>query len=461
MTLRTLVTFWNLHRIPILMLLLSLGFYAAFAYDLERTDSLKLLSLFGTLFFLCYKLIQFEKWNFRFLLAAGILFRLVFLVALPNLSQDFYRFLWDGALLADGINPYLLTPDQWMEQGGPPIANAGEIHQGMGSLSARNYSNYPPVNQYFFRLGHFLGGGTIPGGLIGMRLLILLSDLGILYFGRKLLRYLNKAPHLIFWFFLNPLVIIELTGNLHFEGVMLFFFVLAMYLTIRFGWWAGALPFAAAIGVKLMPLMLLPLIVPLLGLRRALGFFLLTAIGLLLLWYPLYFDGFIPNYMQTLRLWFSNFEFNAGIYNLAERIAVWQDARPWEFIGDYGDYVPWITAGTALLISLHPRMRRAGSWFTGALAVVAVYYLVSAVVHPWYLIFPLLISLFTRLRFMLVWSALVALSYTAYREAGVEEHPAWLLIEYISVFGVMIYEILKYRKDYFAFLKISGSKSAA
>ena len=35
---RSLLTFWNLHRIPLLMVLLSMGFYAAFAYDLVRSD---------------------------------------------------------------------------------------------------------------------------------------------------------------------------------------------------------------------------------------------------------------------------------------------------------------------------------------------------------------------------------------------------------------------------------------
>lgn len=459
MTTRALVTFWNLHRIPILMLLLSMGFYAAFAYDLQRPDSVKLLGLYGALFFLCYKLIQFEKWNFRLLVAAGVLFRLVFLLAIPNLSQDFYRFLWDGSLMAEGINPYLLTPDQWMGQASIPVPGAAILHEGMGGLSARNFSNYPPVNQYFFGLARWLGGESITGAVVGLRLLVLLADVGILYFGRRMLRHLNKAPHLIFWYFLNPLVIIELTGNLHFEGVMLFFFILAVFLTIRYGWAWGAVPYALSIGVKLMPLMLLPLILPLLGLRRAAGFYLLTAAALAALCYPLYFPEFPDHYLQTLRLWFSNFEFNAGIYNLAEYIAVTRGERPWEFIEAYGSYVPWVTAATALLVCLHPKMREGRSWFTGALAVVTVYYLASAVVHPWYLTFPLLLSLFTRMRYMILWSALVFLSYAAYSGPAVSESTVLLLIEYIAVIGFLIYEIVKYRREFVSFLNFSATKT--
>ncbi|MGB5270553.1 MAG: mannosyltransferase, partial [Eudoraea sp.] len=214
-------SYWNLHKFTILMVLASLLFYTSFAYDLVRTDFIKLISLFFALFFLCYKLIQFEKWNFNFLLISGILFRLIFLLVEPNLSQDFYRFIWDGELVLSGINPYLQTPDTIMENGGILLANAQELHSGMGSLSARHFSNYPPLNQLLFAISAFLGGKSIMGSLIAMRSIIILADIGIYYFGKKLLRYLNRSPYLIFWYFLNPLVIIELTGNLHFEGVML------------------------------------------------------------------------------------------------------------------------------------------------------------------------------------------------------------------------------------------------
>lgn len=457
---RSLLTFWNLHRIPLLMLLLSMGLYAAFAYDLVRSDSVKLLTLVAGLFFLCYKLIQFEKWNYRFLVAAGILFRLVFLMAEPNLSPDYFRFLWDGSLMMRGVNPYLYTPDQWMEGAGPAFPLAGELHRGMEALSARNFSNYPPVNQYFFALARYLGGESLLGGVIALRATTVLADLGILYFGRRLLRQLNKAPHLIFWYFLNPLVIVELTGNLHFEGVMLFFFIFAMYLLVQGHWLLGALPYALSVGVKLMPLMLLPLALPLLGWKRALVFYAVLGAVLLGCIYPLYFPEFGDHYLQTLRLWFSNFEFNAGLYGLAEWIAVWQEAKPWEFIAAYGRLVPWVTAAVCLGLCLHPKMRQDRHWFSGALAVMALYYLISAVVHPWYLTFPLLLSLFTRWRFPLVWSALVLLSYTAYSDPMVEEKKLWLIVEYLAVYGVLLYEIIKHKANIFTLPKNSGSETA-
>lgn len=450
---KALLTFWNLHRISILLLLASLGFYATFAYALERPDSPKLLTLWAALFFLAYKLIQFEKWNYRFLVVAGILIRLVFLLAIPNLSQDFYRFIWDGTLLLDGINPYTLTPDQFMAGGQAPFPLAETLHQGMGSLSARNFSNYPPANQYLFALAVWLGGKTLTGSLVAMRGLLLLADLGILYLGRKLLRKLNKPPHMIFWYFLNPLVVIELTGNLHFEGVMVFFLLWALYLLVQASWAWAALPLALSIGVKLMPLLLMPLLLPLLGWKRSLGLYLVTGLALAGCVYPLYFPDFGPHYLQTLKLWFSNFEFNAGMYRLAEGIAVSQGAKPWEFIAAYGRYAPWAAAGVAGLLCLHPRMREARFWFTGALAVVATYYLTAAVVHPWYLVFPLTLSLFTRFRFLLVWSALVALSYTAYEPGQVLEKPFWLFLEYFTVFALMSYELFRLRQDLFDFVK--------
>ena len=84
--------------------------YGTFAYNLVRSDFTKLISLFGGLFILSYQLIKMYGWNFKLLLGLGIFFRIIFLFATPNLSQDFYRFIWDGQVLMQGFSPYLVSP---------------------------------------------------------------------------------------------------------------------------------------------------------------------------------------------------------------------------------------------------------------------------------------------------------------------------------------------------------------
>ena len=193
--------------------------------------------------------------------------------------------------------------------------------------------------------------GSIMGSVIWMRIVIILADIGVVYFGRKLLRHLNQSPHLIFWYFLNPLVIIELTGNLHFEGVMFFFFVWAMQLISRGKYLVAAPIYAASIMLKLVPVLFLPLLLPFLGLKKSIGFYILVGASCLVSLLPFYSPAFIDNYSQTVGLWFSNFEFNAGFYNLVKTIAVEHyDEKPWEVVKDYGDLVPFLTILLAFLL---------------------------------------------------------------------------------------------------------------
>lgn len=436
-------SYWNLHRLSILIVLASLLLYASFGYDLERTDFIKLSTLVFALFFFCYKLIQFEKWNFNFLLVAGILFRLIFLMAEPNLSQDFYRFIWDGELVLAGINPYLHTPDMIMESGEILLANAQELHNGMGSLSARNYSNYPPLNQFLFAIAAFLGGKSIMGSVIAMRSIIILADIGVYYFGKKLLRFVNRSPHLIFWYFLNPLVVIELTGNLHFEGVMLFFFIWGLCLLSANKWLFAAVAFAFSISIKLIPLMFLPLFSSHFGFIKSLKFYIILGLTLLIGVVPFYSPLFLTNYTDTIALWFSNFEFNAGLYNLIKEIAVNLDVKPWELIKIYGKVVPYIVISFVLLLTFIRKNKKLTVLINSMFWVMTLYYFLSSTVHPWYIVFLLGLSVFTDYRFPIIWSLVIILSYYAYSNPEFEENLGILLIEYIIVFVFMIYEIFR------------------
>lgn len=72
---------------------------------------------------------------------------------------------------------------------------------------------------------------------------------------------------------------------------------------------------------------------------------------------------------------------------------------------------------------------------------ISFYLLLATTVHPWYLITPLTVCLFTKYRFPIVWSATVMLSYSAYGENGVAENPWLIALEYLTVAGFALWEI--------------------
>jgi alpha-1,6-mannosyltransferase len=157
--------------------------YLLFAYTLERSDFLNLLLLYSGLFYCAWQIINVAVFNFWALAVIGVLFRLIFLPAIPNLSQDFYRFLWDGQVLVQGVTPYLFTPEQFMEASGLgfdstrlTMKNSSELVTGMGELNASHYSNYPPINQLCFVIAALFAKGSILGSVIILRVLIIAAE---------------------------------------------------------------------------------------------------------------------------------------------------------------------------------------------------------------------------------------------------------------------------------------------
>ncbi|MCX2838144.1 polyprenol phosphomannose-dependent alpha 1,6 mannosyltransferase MptB [Salinimicrobium sp. MT39] len=435
--------FINLHKIPLLIFLSCCAFYLAFAYDLERTDFFKFLTLWGGLFFLSWKFFQMQRYNWKILLTAAIIFRLLFLIAAPNLSQDFFRFIWDGRLLLEGINPYLMTPAEYFSSGDLPFSGAQELYEGMGSLSAGNPTNYPPLNQLFFALASLLGGNSILGSIIWLRIFIIAADIGIFYFGRKLLRNLKLPENNIFLYLLNPLIIIELTGNLHFEGVMLFFLLAALYLLQCQKWLFSALFFSCSIAVKLIPLIFLPLLIRKLGWKKALGYYAATGIILLLIFLPFLSGVFAENFFSSINLWFQKFEFNASIYYLIRWIGY--EVEGYNIIGYAGPALAGVVFVSILLMAILERNHKMRGLLTSIMFSMVIYLLLATTVHPWYLATPLLLSVFTRYKFMQVWSLMVVLSYFAYSQPDFEENLWFITVEYVVVFGVMFYEIFGHK----------------
>lgn len=444
----------RLNKIPILLALISVTFYVSFAYDLVRTDYLKLISLYIALFFLFYKLIETNKENYKFLVGLAVLFRLLFLLATPNLSQDFYRFIWDGRMILEGYNPYLYAPESSILKGQFPIFQAQELYDGMGNLNGSHLTNYTPFNQLWFVIAGLFAGKSILGSAVVMRLFIIVADLGTLYFGKKLLVKLNLPVHYIFWYILNPFIIIELTGNLHFEGVMVFFLIWSLYLLHKGNWKMAAIIFACSVSVKLIPLIFLPLFLQHFiqngdestrkfmwkGVWNLIIFYGIVLAIVVLSFVPFYNSELIANYINTVGLWFQRFEFNASFYYIARSIGY--TFRGYNEIAVIGKAIGIVVVIFTLMITFFRKNRTTMELITAMLLVISFYYFTATTVHPWYLTTLLILSVFTKYRFPLVWSFIIIISYLAYANVDNKEN-LWIIgFEYLVFYGFLIWEMI-------------------
>lgn len=310
-------------------------------------------------------------------------------------------------------------------------------------------------------------GKSILGSALVFRIFIIVADIGTLYVGTKLLQRLKMPAHNIFWYILNPFIIIELTGSLHFEGIMIFFLILSLYLLHLGKWKTAAIIFALSVSVKLIPLLFLPLFFQYftknntaidttnstnqgsttspLNFGKLIGFYGIIGITTLVLFAPFYSSDFIHNYAETVGLWFSRFEFNASLYYIAREIGY--TITGYNEIAIIGKFIPIITVVSLLMLTFFRKNTSTKQLLVSMLFAASIYYFISTTIHPWYLATLVILSVFTNFKFPLVWSFMIILSYLAYLNTQNAEN-LWIVgLEYLIVYSVFIWEVF-IKKDH-------------
>ena len=416
----------------------SLIGYTILAYVLTRENTFWLVSIFGILFVLFWGFQrQIKTW--KQLLFLGLLFRLVFICATPNLSQDFYRYLWDGNLMGMGINPYLHTPKEVVELVQFPFSSV--LYEKMGFLSNVNYSNYPPLSQYLFQGMAFFSQKNLFGGIIFLRFIYFMFEMLLFFLVKNLIKTLKLSPNLASWYFLNPLLIIETYGNLHGEGVMCGIFLLGLGFLFQKRVFFSALLFGISIAFKLFPLLFLPLFYFYFRRKRRLLFFGIITTTVFLFFLPFSNENTALNYWKTLNLWFNTFEFNASLFYLLRAIGF--ELVGFNIIKIVGLIMPFFLITSIGYISLRNRNPTDIQILKNLLWVCSLYLFTATTVHPWYVISLVALGLLSGYLFPLVWSATVFLSYTAYGSPEVEESAIALVLEYSIVYACLAYELWK------------------
>jgi alpha-1,6-mannosyltransferase len=435
-----------------LLLFASLIFYCLLAFWIERHQTNLLLPAFGFLFVSYLWVSRAENLNeISFWVYASILFRCCFLFSIPHLSDDFYRFIWDGRLLAAGYHPFAELPRYYIEN---KISIEGIDQALFQKLNSPDYFTiYPPVNQLIFWISAKLSSSSILGSIIVMRSFVLAAELGSLWVMKKILHHYQLPEKNILLYALNPLVIIELTGNLHFEALMIFFLLLSFWLLIKNKLFLSAWQFSLAICSKLIPIILLPLLLVRLGWKRSAIYYLVVVAFSILFFLPLLNAEIISGFRESIGYYFKKFEFNASIYYLVREWGFWKYG--YNIIQTVGIKLAMYCTGAILLYTLwdfihNSKLRIRDKALptayrllpTAYLFIFCIYLSFSTIVHPWYVTSIIAFSAFSRFRFPIIWSGLIFMTYVGYTANGFTENLWVTTIEYVVVIGYLAYEMV-------------------
>lgn len=320
-------------------------------------------------------------------LVAGALARLVLLPSHPALEDDFNRYLWEGALVVHGMSPYGVTPSQ--ARAAKPSTTLGRLAQDAGPVLARvNHpdmaSTYPPVAQAAFALAHLVA----PWSLDAWRLVCLACDAACLALVILLLGQAGLSPLWAALYWWNPLVLKELVNSAHMDGLVVALTLGALLASARGRHGTAAAVLALALGAKLWPVLLAPLVLrPLYPSARRLSAAAAVLAAAMALWLWLSSapaSGVESGYLTYARHWTTNSALFPVLESLGRLVL-----SPWNAEG-----LAWAVARAATALALGMlALGLARKPISGRLdlmrratAIVTALVLLSPAQFPWYLV---------------------------------------------------------------------------
>lgn len=408
--------------------------------------------------------LKHETLSLKFVFGFAIIFRLILLFTTPSLSDDLYRYIWDGHLLNSGVNPYAFAVNSASLDAFDTPLRALVNHDWMASP-------YLPVSQLVFAIVEFL----IPQKILAFQVTAVIFDLLTGWLIVDILGKLGLSRQNVLIYLWNPLIIIEFAHGAHFDAVMIFLMMLAIWFFVKksrpFKSFSlgSAFALAGATLTKLLPVLLVPIFWWRWGWKQRFIFaaIFLAALGLFI---PGAGLGIVGSQDGTgifgaLRIYLQWWNYNSGIYHWLE---VWfsgyqtSGAVPVEIVGQTP--ITIAKAITTTLLGLTVFLTAWLAWRNEntdtqslqsqnltlirlAMLPFGAYLLLTATVHPWYvtLILPLLPFFKSSHYKYFLWpwlyfSMAVPLSYLTYLDPNNLREYSWVrLVEYIPVYGLLLW----------------------
>jgi hypothetical protein len=215
------------------------------------------------------------------------------LFSAPILEDDYYRYLWDGAVTANGINPYKYSPEEVLGGTGIPTElselakESGEIIHGINHPEVRTI--YPPIAQAFFALSYWLDSWS----LISWKLILIVFDLATLslIFNALGILKLPSSYLIIYWW--NPLLLKEIFNSAHLDVLVFPFVLSAIIMASQNRYIRSTVTLIIGMGIKLWPAFLLPILLrPIISKpKELLSALVVAVISIGVLFLPIYLSG--------------------------------------------------------------------------------------------------------------------------------------------------------------------------
>lgn len=224
-------------------------------------------------------------------LVVALLARIVLVVSLPIQEDDIYRYLWDGRVVAAGLDPYRSSPEDidgfargaaGVFPGDPALLeelvalrdSTPALAVVFSRINNRGFATvYPPFAQCVFALHAALvpPAASAYAQVVAMKAVLLLFDAGTLVLLLVLLRSVAMPAGLSVLYAWCPLVLKEVANSGHMDSIPTFFVVLALLAHVRRRGLLAGLALGAAVAAKVFALILLPLVCRGLAAGKGLG----------------------------------------------------------------------------------------------------------------------------------------------------------------------------------------------
>lgn len=380
-------------------------------------------------------------------IAVGIILRVLMVFTAPILEDDYFRYLWDGAVTANAINPYKYSPEEVLNGTNVPVElevlaeESGDIIHNINHPQVRTI--YPPVAQAFFALSYWLGSWNLTIWKI-ILIIMDLATLSLLFNALSLLR-LPSSFLIIYWW--NPLLLKEIFNSGHLDILVFPFVLSALIMAMQNKYLRSTFSLIVGLGIKLWPAFLLPIIIrPLLSKPKQLfSVLVLAAASFGVLFLPVYLSGLDSS--SGFIAYGQSWQNNDSIFRILIYISEFGlDVLGFETFHKYSVARFFVIALIALWIFIvtFGRTFKKSDLFSKSLFIVAFAFLVSPTQFPWYYtwLIPLLAI---KPRFsLLLFTALLPLYYLRYYFEPREQLEIFsnviIWIEFVPVWVLLIWE---------------------